>query len=126
MSQGRFAVGAKYQASADNGGGIYSIRVQPETLAFAIGTVTNASPTAAKDQRFSAQVSGSIRRYGLHAVKAYLSWTGTVPDNYDPRGIIAIPLLTSAIRAVAVKDAAGTYLGQAVRVVGTTPEILRA
>lgn len=124
MSAGR-PVLSKYQATSDNGGGIYAITVQPETIAFAIGTTTNAAPAGAVNQAVSARASSS-RRIGMNAAGARLSWVGgDAPTGYFTTGTVTIPLLSTAIRAAAVRGATGTYLGKPVVVVGRIPERAR-
>jgi hypothetical protein len=115
MSAGAFVI-TKYQASYATQ--IHPIKVQPETLAMTIGTVTNDPPTGNVSSPISAQVSGSRKKLGLHARTIAVRFTGTPPTGYSNRGTIRVPLLTQAIAAVAVKGAAGLYLGVAIVVAG--------
>lgn len=124
MSAGAF-VKSKYQATSDNGGGIFSVRIQPETLACTIATVANAAPTGAVDQVVSARVGGGKRKIGMNCATISMKFTGTLPDGYKPDGILVIPALTTAFRAAAVVGAVGTYLGEAVEVIGRSPERVR-
>lgn len=124
MAAGAF-IKSKYQATADNGGGIYSVKVQPETLACVIATVTNAAPTAAVDQSVSARVGGGKRKIGMNCATISLKFTGTPPGGYKPDGILTIPGLTPAFRSAAAIGATGTYLGEAVEVIGKSPERAR-
>lgn len=123
MSSGAF-VSSKYQATSDNGGGIYSVRLQPETLALTLGGVTNAAPAGEVDKDTSAYVGGSTRRYGMHCAIVYLKFN-TAPTGYKQDVVIALPLLTTAIRAVVKRGVTGTYLGENVTVVGKRGEVAR-
>ena len=121
MSQGQFTR-SRYQA---NNGAIHPIRVQPETIAAVIDGNANAAPAGAVTVGLSARVSQSRRAFGLTPRQVTLAWTGAVPDGYDPRGTIRIPILTSAnFDDINVGDT-GTYLGSGVTVVGKSPESAR-
>ena len=124
MSAGAFTK-SKYQATADNGGGIYSVTIQPETLACTIATVVNAAPTAAVDQKVSARVGGGKRKIGMNCATISMRFTGTLPEGYKSGGILVIPALTTAFRTAAAVGATGTYLGEAVVVIGRSPERVR-
>jgi len=124
MSAGPF-VDSKYQAAAENGGGVHYIKIQPETLALTIATVANSAPAAAQNSKLSATVNGSTRRRGLHAAKIYFKFSSTTPDGYLAGSILSLPALNKNILAAADKGVTGTYLGQAIVVVGKSPEILR-
>lgn len=124
MSQGAFQL-SKYEATSENGGGIYPVTVQPETLALEIATVTNAEPAGAVDQFVSARVSGGRNQIGMNCALARVRFTGTPPTGYLEGSSIALPLLTPAIRAVARRGAVGTYLTVAIVVTGVTAETAR-
>jgi hypothetical protein len=123
MSAGVF-VNSKYSATLDNGGGIYPIKIQPETLNLVIDTSGNDAPIGPVDQYVSAQAGGSTKKYGMHASMVYLRF-GTPPTGYKAGGIVSIPLLNATIRGKAKKGATGTYLGQTVTVVGKRAEVAR-
>jgi hypothetical protein len=116
---------SKYQASAENGGGIHPIRVQPETEALAIGSQANSPPAGAVTSPFSAEVSSGRRSLGLHARKLYFRFPTTTPNGYKPDAILSLPLLNEEIAALAIAGATGTYLGQSILVVGKSPEQLK-
>lgn len=117
MSAGNF-VRSRYESDAGN---IHPIRVQPETIAANIGGA-NAAPAGTVDVAISARVSGGNRQLGLTARKVRLAFTGGSPTDYADDSIVTIPVLTPAIfNAIAVGQT-GTYLGQAVEVVGKTSE----
>lgn len=121
MSAGQF-VRSRYEADS---GEIHPIRVQPETVAASIDGNANAAPAGAVTVGLSAQVSQSRRAFGLTARKITLAWTAAVPDGYDPRGTVRIPVLSRAtFDAINVGDE-GTYLGSGVTVVGKSPESAR-
>lgn len=124
MSAGAFA-DSKYQASAENGSGIHYIRVQPETLALTVDSVSNTAPTGAVSSQLSATVSGSTRRRGLHAAKIRFRFTTELPDGYLAGSILALPALNKEILAKVKKGIAGTYLGKAIICVGKSAEVLR-
>jgi len=126
MSSGSFLT-LGYQASYDPNN-FHPIRVQEETTGLVVsinGTaVTNDGVLGDQiNNPISARVSGGTRTLGLNAAKIRLEWTGGAPAGYDDNGILVLPLLNSAIRAVS-RGASGTYLGEDVRVVGVTPEIV--
>ena len=124
MSAGSF-IRTAYQASYRINE-FHPIRLQPETT----GLVLNVGGTNIQNQGadasdltnpISARVSGSQRGIGLNAALVRLEWGTTAPAGYDENGILTLPLLNVAIRQVA-DGATGTYLGEDVQVVGTTPE----
>lgn len=118
MSAGQFA-SSKYQADSGN---IYSIRVQPETLLATIGGTANAAPAGAVDQEVSAKVSKGNRGIGMKPRAVTFRWTGAAPDDYNPQGLVTIPILTQALYNAIVKDAAVSYLGATGAVVSKSPE----
>jgi len=124
MSAGAF-VRSRYEAAAENGGGIYSIRIQPETQNLTIATVANDPPAGAVDQKVSCRASGSARKIGLNAFRVRIRWTGTPPTGYLATSPIALPVLTPEARAAYVVGATGTYLGAAVEVIGRSAETIR-
>lgn len=121
MSAGQFTR-SRYEADS---GEIHPIRVQPETITATLGGNANSAPAGAVTVGLSAQVSQSRRALGLTARKVTLAWTSAVPDGYDPRGTIRIPILTrTAFDDIQVGDT-GTYLATDVTVVGKSPESAR-
>jgi hypothetical protein len=123
MSAGSF-VPTKYQASDENGSGIYGIRVQPETLALTINSVANDPPAGAITSRVAARTSGSRRAYGVHASKVTFRFV-TAPAGYKQDSPISLPLLNVDIREQAVFGQAGVYLGVAIVVIGKSSEVIR-
>jgi len=73
-----------------DGGTIYSIRVQPETI---IAT-TNPAATGPATGEGSAAATGGRRRLGINARRVRVQWTTAAPTGYDPDGTITIPILT--------------------------------
>jgi len=118
MSGGQFST-SKYAADSGN---IYSIRVQPETLLATFATVPNTAPAGAVDQEVSAKVSKGNRGIGIKPRSVTVRWTGAVPDGYDPRGLITIPVLTQTVYNGIVKGQTANYLGNAAEVVSKSPE----
>lgn len=120
MSAGDF-VNSKYQSDE---GGIYGIRVQPETLALTIEGTTNFAPTGAIDQEGLARVSGSRRRIGIKARSVRFRFTAAPPEGgYAAGDILTLPILTqAAYNAIPRSGGTGTYLGTAIEVVGKSPQ----
>lgn len=117
MSAGAYTI-AKYQASYGAGGEIHPIRVQPETIAAAIGSVTNAEPAGAQTNPIQARVSGGRRQIGLQARFVVLrAPSGSEPDGYLPNGLTRIPALTETFYNAATKGVDVTYLGTTYTVV---------
>lgn len=107
-----------------NEGNFAAVRVQPETLAAEIDSVTNAAGAGPVNQEARAQVSKGKRTIGINCRTVTLNFTGTPPDGYsgDP---VTIPALTPAFYAACNPNsdtAVGTYLGVAVEAVGRSPE----
>lgn len=125
MSSGAFTI-AKYQAVYGAGTAVHPIQVQPETLNLTIGAVANEEAAGAITSPISARVSGGRRQVGLNADLVRIAFDDDdVPEGYLQGGTIVLPLLTPAIRAVAVRGAVGLYLGAAILVVGRSAETVR-
>ena len=124
MSAGAF-VDSLYQARYGTGTAVHGIQVQPETLALTIAGSANTAPAGPPTSPISAKVSGGRNSIGLQAELVRLKFTDVVPPGYKVDGIITLPLLNAAIRAVAFRNADGQYLGLDVQVVGITPEKVR-
>lgn len=121
MSAGEF-VTSRYQARYDSTA-IHPIRVQPETIAAAVGGVTNAPPSGAINNPIQARSTGGRRQIGLSARFVTLRAPATdQPDNYLPRGLTKIPALTPAFYNACTKDATVTYLGASYTVVSRSGE----
>jgi hypothetical protein len=119
MSSGSFIL-SKYESEIATN--IRNIKVQPETLDLTIATVQNDPPAGAVVAGLgSAQVSQGRRSLGCNARTVTIKFD-TAPDGYLQGGLIRLPLLTKAIAAVATKGATGTYLEEAITVVGVSPE----
>lgn len=123
MSSGVFEV-SKYEAKYGAGTEIHPIQVQPETKSLTIDGTLNAPPSGTVTSPISARVSGGRNQIGLNAELVRLRFD-TPPDGYKPDGVITLPLLSSAIRAKALRGAAGNYLGTAVTVLGVSSETVR-
>lgn len=122
MSAGAFER-SKYEA--DNGD-IYSIRVQPETLAATFGGTANAAPTGAVDQQVSARVGGGNRQIGIKARAVSVSWTAAPPTGYKADELIRIPIMTKDLYdSITSNSTTGSYLGANIQVVGKLPERVR-
>jgi len=125
MSAGVFER-SRYQADYGAGTAIHPIRIQPETAALVINSVTNDPPAGATTNPISCQVSRGRRSLGLHPRFVTVAFTATPPTGYAANQTYRIPLLTPTIAAEAVAGATGTYLGVAIEVVSNfAPEIVR-
>lgn len=120
MASGKF----QYARYAANAGGIYRIRVQPETLQLNIGSA-NSSAGGTINQAGTVRASGSKRQFGVIARRFSIKFQGTPPDGYAEGGIIQLPILTPAVYNAANLGDTGTYLGATVELVGKTPESVR-
>lgn len=124
MSAGEFQL-SRYAAVYGDGTNIHPIQVQPETLSLTIETENNDPPEGGATSPISARVSGGRRQLGLNAHLVRIKFTDTPPTGYKQDGVIALPLLSAAIRTAAVRGAEGAYLGQSIEVVGNSPETVR-
>ena len=123
MSAGEFQK-AVYET---NEGNFASVRVQPETLAAQVDSVTNAEGAGPVNQEARAQVGKGKRTIGINCRTVTLRFTAAPPDGYsgDP---VTIPALTPAFYDACNPNsdtATGTYLGVAVEAVGRSPETVR-
>lgn len=123
MSAGAFTI-SRYAASYDTE--IHPIRVQPETLAAAIGATTNAAPTGSVTNPISAVVSRGRRARGLipRTVALRAPATGQ-PDGYLPNGITVIPALQESFFNAAIAGVNVTYLGSTFTVAFRSPELAK-
>ena len=122
MSSGTFT-NSRYQASYGDGLAIHPIRVQPETIAASVGSVTNAPPSGAVNNPIQARATGGRRSFGLVARFVTLRAPATdQPDNYQPLGFTRIPALTETFYDACTKDAVVTYLGSSYTVSGRSGE----
>jgi len=115
---------SRYVLDAGNGGGIAGCRIQPETLAATINSVTNAATTDPTTLPASAKVSKTNREFGVGMRTVTLEFTGALPDGYsgDP---VRIPVMQPATFAAWTIGQTGTYLSSPVVVVGRSPESVR-
>lgn len=116
MSAGAFSR-AKYES---DGGEVYAIRVQPETIIAA----TNPEPAGAITAEPSAIANGSRRRIGVNARRVRVVFTAGAPAGYKPDSPIALPILTPTAFQALSKGETFTYLGGTVEVIGKTPEYI--
>lgn len=126
MSAGVFSR-SKYQS---DGGAIWPVKVQPETLNLSVtsgnGSVTNSPPDGAISGDVpSAIVGGSRRRYGVHTRGLRLKFTGTPPTGYKPDSPIFVPVLKKETYDAIARNSTGTYLGVAIQVIGKVGEAIK-
>ena len=118
MSAGAFSR-SKYESDA---GGIFNIRVQPETLAATFDGDANAAPAGAVDQPVSAFARSRPSGIGMHARRVSVVFTATPPATYKAYQILQIPVLTKTLYDAILPGSVGTYQGVATQVVGKLPE----
>jgi len=121
MSAGQF-LDAFYET---NSGEICGVRIQPETAALVLNAVTNTIPAGPATQLASAQVSRGKRAIGVNTRTVSIRFTGAVPDGYQINGTITLPWLQQDTFEALPNRATGTYLGNAVILVGKSPETIR-
>lgn len=127
MSGGSFIV-VGYTASYNNAN-IHPIRIQPETEALTItiggAAVVNSGEDAGNiTNPISAVVSRGKRSRGLNARTITIEFTSAAPTGY----LVGSPITIAAVNPdllTAPAGATGTYLGQSIRVIGTSPETAR-
>lgn len=111
-----------------DGGAIYPVRVQPETLTLTLNSTANAGgvgPVAPNTP--SARISGSFRELGVICRRVRFKFsTATIPPGYKLDSILTLPALTLASYNAWGKGSVGTYTinGTAydVAFVGKSPE----
>lgn len=117
MSSGKFTA-SRYETDS---GAIVNARVQPETI-----TTGNPAPTGPVSAGYpSVRITGGKRKIGINARSISVKWTGTVPDGYDPAGVLRIPILSKATYTGLALGGTFTYLGQPTRIIGLNPEFIR-
>lgn len=118
MSTGVFETGIY----VDNRGSFRGIRVQPETKALEIDGVSNAYAAGPVDAVPRAKVSGGRNSYGVNARKVTIRLTAANPAPYAPGSTISLPWFVRTTFDALLPDSTGTYNGQPIILVGTTPE----
>jgi len=116
MSAGRFTFGV-YNS---DGGVSYPFQFQAETI-------TTWNPAAAGvpvANTPSAVVSKGKRSRGVNARTARFRWSGSVPEGYEPAGIIRLPIFTKNAWDALAKNTDYAYLGNTLRLVGKTNETI--
>lgn len=120
MSAGLFTY-SKYES---NSGEIYRIRVQPETLLANIGSA-NSAPDGAITGQGTVRVGGGNRQFGIKARSVTVKFTADAPTGYAENQVYRIPILQETLWDSINLGATGTYLGNAIEVVGKSPERVR-
>lgn len=127
MSAGAF-VKTKYKS---NGGLVFGVLVQPETLGLVLATLTNATTADPQGPGLPrALVSGSRRRRGVFTRMVRFRFTTTIPTGYlGGNSILSLPILTQSMWEALDDESEGTYTlnGTAynVKYVGKSPERIR-
>lgn len=119
MSFGPF-ITSKYQ---DNGGGIHSIRIQPETLTLSIGAVDNGVPAGEVDNLRGVSASGKRSILHLGARRIGVRVTNDAGP-YAVGTVHYVPVMTPNVfqQMIDLRGSAGTYNGSAVVCIGGSPE----
>lgn len=123
MSAGVFEI-EFYELDTGNGGGVASIRVQPETVAATINGAANAGASGPATIPLFAKAAKGVREYGIGARSVTLRFTGAPPTGYSGDDV-RIPVLLESTYASWALNETGSYLGAAVQVVGRSPERIR-
>jgi len=125
MSAGNFDSG-KYERDS---GVIMKCRPQPEDKDMVLAGKTNAYPSGnvTSGNLGYARLSGSRRRFGVHARYVVLRWTAGAPIGYKDGFTVRVPIFKKSVFDDIVDNdpATGTYLGTAVEVVSSNPEKVR-
>lgn len=123
MSSGAFTR-TFYGISAENGGGVAPIRLQPETLAATIAGTANAAVAGPATQAGSVTISQGRRSAGINARYITVAWDGAPPTDYS--GLTArIVVPDPDVYAGCTLGDAVTYLSTAATIVGRTPETVK-
>lgn len=117
MSAGAFTD----NAYTTDGGITVAIRTQPETVN-PWNPAVNAAITPGLP---SAQVGKGRNTIGINARIARFEWFTGVPANYDPNGVITLPIFTQTAFQALVKKTDYAYQGGTLRLVGKTSEKIR-
>lgn len=123
MSAGEFTT-TGYTLDTGNGGGIATIKVQPETLLASINSVANGGTATTPTLPVRARARGGNNEYGIKARTVTLRFTGTPPEGYSGDDV-SIPVMDESTYASWSLGQTGTYLETAVEVVGRSPERVR-
>lgn len=122
MSSGAFIL-SRYRASYGDGSNVHPIKIQPETVGLQFGTEINIPSVNSPTSPISAVVSRGSRALGLTPRKVTFRFTGSNPINgtYKEGSTLSVPWLIPFTTALS-KGVQGTYLGEAVELVGLIPE----
>lgn len=125
MSAGKFLY-TKYESTMDTGG-IYRIRIQPESALAAVGEELNSPPSGGINRTTTARVRSTNRQFGLGARLLYLklALAAEPPGEYDLTSSTVIPALTESFYKLAIVTREIAYLNTTWIVTGGRPERLR-
>lgn len=121
MSAGTFSREI-YESDA---GTFHNIRVQPETLTFALGANTNEGGAGPVDSPMSAKVSNGNRAYGLKPRSVTVVFEANQPAGYKLNSPIRVPILKPDLYNAIVTGNSVSYLGSTATVIGKSPERVR-
>ena len=120
MSAGKFEV-YNYETDA---GDVGQIRLQPETIGLTLAGTVNAPAAGAVNLPLRVRARKGTREYGIGSRSVSLRFTATIPTGYSGDDV-QVPVLTPAAFASYNLGSAGTYLGEAVVVIGRKSEAIR-
>lgn len=103
-------------------GTVHPIRLQPETVALTLDGNANSQSSDEIDSPFSVCVSRGANACGLLPRKVNIKFTGAAPAGYKADQTYSIPVLVATLWQNAVVNQTGTYLGEAIKVIGKSPE----
>lgn len=105
-------------------GGIYPLRIQPESAAASVGETLNSPPSSPINRLPSAKIGGSKRQKGVIVRMLYLKIAlgFDPPSDYTLTSHTAIPALTEAFYKLAIVTGELNYLSTTWKVTGGRPE----
>lgn len=107
-------------------GGLYPIRIQPESASASIGTVSNSPPSGVANRAARVKVTNSRRGAGLKPRLLYLKIAlgSDPPPDYKLDSRTYIPALTESFYKLAITTKQIEYLNGLWIVTGGSPEYL--
>lgn len=107
-------------------GGIYPLRIQPESASASIGETSNSPPASPINRIVSAKVGGSKRKKGVLVRLIYLKIAlgFDPPPDYSLTSRTAIPALTESFYKLAITTGELVYLDTTWKVTGGRPEYI--
>lgn len=120
MSAGTFII-SRYQGDATTF--VQAVRVQPETVAAAVGPVANVAATAAVTVPGFLRLSAGRKTKQIRPRKVTATLAGTAPTGYKAGTTCRIVALTPAFFAACTIGATLNYLGTTWTISGRSAEL---